>query len=139
MPDLVITPANVLASGNAKLRRGVAGATITAGQTLYEDPTDNNRLKLADADGSATTANVAGVALHGAAAGQPITFTDEDDDFTPSATMTPGGIYVLSGTAGGIAPVADLASGDFTSVLMVAKSATRAILRTINSGVQVPE
>jgi hypothetical protein len=43
----LITAANVLAGANAKKRTGVAGATITAGQTVYEDSTDSNKFKLA--------------------------------------------------------------------------------------------
>lgn len=133
MADVSITPANVLKGSNAKTRRGTAGATITAGQALYVDTADSNKLKLADA-GAAATAVVAGIALHGAASGQPIEYVTEDDDFTPGFTMSLSGsgddaVYVLSNTAGAIKPVPDLTSGDYPVVLMVAKSTTKAVFR----------
>jgi hypothetical protein len=136
MADISVTAANVLAGANAKKRTGIAGATITAGQVLYEDSSDSNKLKLADANASALTAKVAGIALHGAATGQPITFVEEDDDFTPGATLSlsaaaDDGVYILSGTAGGIAPVGDLASGMYPVVLGVAKSSSKMILKIV--------
>ncbi len=137
MSDISITAASVLAGANAKRRVGKAGATITAGQVVYEDSSDSNKFKLADADASAATAKVAGIALHGASSGQPLEIDSDDDDFTPGGTLSLSaagdtGIYVLSGTAGGIAPVDDLAAGDYPVILGVAKSATKMILKIIN-------
>lgn len=139
MADISITAANVLAGANAKTAYGIAGATITAGQTLYADPSDSQKLKLADCDSSATTAACVGIALHGAASGQPIKYVYEDDDFTPGGTLSlsaaaDDGIYVLSGTAGGIAPVGDIASGDYAVVIGVAKSATKMNLKIVRGG-----
>lgn len=136
MSALSITAANVLAGANAIKRKGIAGATITAGQVVYEDTSDSNKFKLADCDASATTAKAVGIALHGASAGQPLEIVVEDDDFTPGATLSLSaggdtGIYVLDGTAGSIAPMDDLASGDYPVILMVAKSTTKAILKII--------
>jgi hypothetical protein len=136
MSDLSVTAANVLAGANAKKRTGIAGATITAGQAVYEDSSDSSKFKLADANASAATAKFAGIALHGASSGQPLTIDEEDDDFTPGATLSlsaaaDDGVYVLSGTAGGLAPIGDLASGWYPVVVMVAKSTTKAILKPI--------
>jgi hypothetical protein len=136
MSDISVTAANVLAGPNAKKRRGTAGATITAGQTLYEDSADSNKLKLADCDASAATAKCVGISLHGASNGQPLEFVEEDDDFTPGATLSLSdqadtGVYVLSGTAGGIAPMDDLASGDYPVILGVAKSASKMNLKIV--------
>lgn len=137
MADISVTAANVLAGANAKTDSGTAGATITAGQTLYRDSTDSNKLKLADSNASAATATCVGIALHGASSGQPLKFVYEDDDFTPGGTLSlsgagDDGVYVLSGTAGAFAPVADLAAGMYPVILMVAKSATKAKLKIIN-------
>lgn len=137
MSDISITAASVLKGANAKTRKGIAGATITAGQVVYEDTADSSKFKLADCDASAATAKVAGIALHGASAGQPLEIDVEDDDFAPGGTLSLSaggdtGIYVLSGTAGGIAPMDDLASGDYPVILMVAKSTSKAILKIIN-------
>jgi len=136
MTDIVITPGSVLKGANAKTRTGTAGATITAGQVLYEDGSASQVLKLADANASAATANPVGIALHGAASGQPLTYVYEDDDFTPGGTLSlsaaaDDGTYVLSATAGGIAPVGDLASGHYPVILGVAKSTTKMNLKIV--------
>lgn len=136
MADLSITAANVLAGINARKRTGIAGATITAGQTVYEDTADNSKLKLADNNASAATAKCAGIALHGAANGQPLTIVEEDDDFTVGGTLSIG-VYALSATAGGICPVADLASGNYPVVLFIAKSTTKAVLKPVRGGTAI--
>jgi hypothetical protein len=123
MADLVITAANVLAGSGAKKVAGTAGATITAGQVVYLDSADSE-YKLADAD-SATAAvrSPAGIALHGASDGQPLTILSKGP-ITIGATVTAGVAYYLSPTAGGICPVADLLTGDYPTVLGLATSAT---------------
>lgn len=126
MTDLSVTAANVLASGAAVKERGVAGTTITAGQTLYMDVSDSNKLKLADSDGASALRNMVGIALHGASSGQPLEYVISDPAFNPGATMTQGTIYVLSDTAGGLMPVADLEAGDYPIVVLVAHSASSA-------------
>jgi len=136
MSDVSITAANVLAGANAKKRTGIAGATITAGQAVYEDSSDSFKFKAADANASAATAKCVGIALHGASSGQPLTIVEEDDDFTPGGTLSisaaaDDGVYVLSGTAGGIAPVGDLASGMYPVILGVAKSASKMNLKIV--------
>lgn len=136
MADLTITAASVLAGANAHKRTGIAGATITAGQPVYEDSADSSKFKLADNNASASTAKCVGIALHGAASGQPLTIVEEDDDFTAGATLAVG-IYALSATAGGICPVADLASGNYPVVLFVAKSTSKAIVKLIRGSAPI--
>lgn len=136
MSDVSITAANVIAGANAKKRTGRAGATITAGQVVYEDSSDSSDFKLADANASAATANPVGIALHGASDGQPLTIVTEDDDFTPGGTLSlsagaDSGVYVLSGTAGGIAPMDDLAAAMYTVIIGVAKSTTKMKLKIV--------
>ena len=65
MADLAITASQVKAGASAVEGTGVAGATITAGQSVYEDATDG-RIKLADSNLSLAAAKAKGVALHGA-------------------------------------------------------------------------
>lgn len=141
MADKSVTAANVVASANAKTARGIAGETIAAGQVLYKLTTDQ-RLYLADANASAATADAVGIALHGASAGQPVEYVEEDPDFTPGFTLSlsvaaDSGVYVLSGTGGGIAPMDDLAANWFPVVLMVAKSATKANMKIVKSTTSV--
>lgn len=119
MADLTITPANVVKGSTANVVNGVAGTTITAGQTVYEDTGDSNKLKLADANNTSATAACKGIALHAALAGQPCAYIN-GGDLGLGAILTVGIIYVLSATAGGIAPAADLASGWRTTILGVA-------------------
>lgn len=137
MADITITAANVVAGSNAVIGYGTAGATITAGQTLYADSSDSDSLKLADADDTAAKATVVGIALHGASDGQPLQYI-KTGTITIGGTVAVGTVYVQSGTAGGIAPVADLASGDYTTTLGIGKTASTIDVRIHNSGVQVP-
>ena len=130
MADLVITAANVQPGASARTKTGTSGATITAGQVVYLDPTDG-AFKLAD-NNSATAAvrSPAGIALHGASAGQPLTIA-YSGAVVAGATLTAGVAYYLSDTPGGICPVADLASGEYATLLGLATSAS-----TLNIGIQ---
>jgi hypothetical protein len=123
MADLVITAAAVLAAASATVEAGKAGATITAGQPVYRDSADQ-KYKLSDAD-SATAAAKAprGIALNGGSDGQPLSII-KSGDLTMNAVLIAGTAYYLSPTPGGIAPLADVLSGDDVVLLGVAKSTT---------------
>jgi hypothetical protein len=138
MVDLVVTAANVVKGSRAKVVSGTYGATVTAGQTVYADPADSGRYKLADAD-SATEAvrATAGIALNSGSAGQPAD-VQESGRINPGATVTVGTIYVQSDTPGGIMPAADLEAGDYVTVLGVGVSASQIDLNIHRSGVAVP-
>lgn len=125
MADIAITASAVVKGSGAQTTTGVAGASITAGMVLYSDTANANVMKPADANLSALASTVAGIALHAALTGQPITYITAGP-LTINAVLTAGKIYVLSATdsAGAIAPVADLASGWFTSLLGYASSTT---------------
>lgn len=120
--DLSVTAANVVAGSNASVDRvGIAGETITAGQFVYLSSTTGKYMK-ADADGaSAEIRTPKGVALNGASDGQPLAIA-RGGDVTIGATLTAGTAYYLSGTAGGIAPVADVGAGEYVVLLGLAKS-----------------
>jgi hypothetical protein len=140
MSDLSTSPGLVLPGGNAVFRKGTAGDSITAAEPVYYD-TDTDRYKKADntsGTGTATTSEVAGIAAHAAFIGQPLTIVEEGN-FQPGATLATGTVYVSSGAnSGGIAPVADLGTGDWTSVLGVATSTVTLKVDIINSGKQIP-
>lgn len=124
--DLTITAASFRLGPRAKVTHGVTAVAVTAGQAVYMD--GNGYYQLADANGTGTT-SVAGLATHAAAANQPLTIVYEDDDLTLGATLSmTAPVYVLSGTAGGIAPTADIVAGWHPKPLLVAKSATKAVL-----------
>lgn len=117
MADLSITAANVSAGPKATIDTGTAGATITAGQTLYKDLTDSSRLKLADQD-AAATAVLAGIALHGAASGQPVDYIKRGK-LNLNSGVTIGRFYCVSSTAGGIGTSTDVTAGKYATYVGV--------------------
>jgi hypothetical protein len=121
MADLTVTAANVVPGAGARITNGTAGATITAGQVVYLDPADN-RFKLADCDNaSATIREAFGIATHGALTGQPLA-VQTAGELAMGAIMLAGVAYYLSPNAGGIAPVADILSGDNTVIIGMART-----------------
>jgi hypothetical protein len=135
MPDLVLVPAEVLPGAGAAYTNGTAGAAVTAGQVCYLDAASKT-FKLADANDTAATATVRGIALHGATTGQPLTLQSGGDiTLGTGAALVVGGIYVLSGNPGMIAPVAELVAAMRTTVLGVAVTAEALRLQILSSGV----
>jgi len=138
MADIAITAANVIATaGEVTTRNVTAGATITAGQTVYLDTAASNVAKLADANDTAAKAVVAGIAMNGASSGQPLQIAT-GGELDLGATLVVGKIYVQSTTAGGIAPVDDLAGSSYVTVIGVADAADNILLILKVSGAQVP-
>lgn len=129
--DLSITTTSFVPGARADKRVGTAGASITIGQLLYFDSTAGT-YKLADANASATTSAVVAIAGSAAASGQPVIVILEDDDLTLGATLSMSApVYSVSGTAGGIAPSADITTGWYPSAVIVAKSTTKCIFRPL--------
>lgn len=140
MADLVITPANItpgsVSGMNPAKTTGTAGESITAGQSVYIKSADS-KIYRADADASSEAAGAVGVALHAALAGQPITY-QTSGPLNFGAILTAGKYYVASANPGGIAPVADLATGWFSTLLLYAYSASVGILTPTATGIAVP-
>jgi len=134
MADISITATSVIKGTGAVVKNGIAGASITAGQTLYIDTANSDVLKLAVGNGTTLQSTVEGIALHAAASGQPIAY-QKGGALTLNAVLTAGKAYVASGTAGGIAPIADLTTGWKTSLLGIAGNTTSLQVQIINSGV----
>lgn len=136
MADLSITAASVLAGATAKRKLGTAGATITAGKVVYLDESDSE-YKLADCD-SATAAvrSPDGIALNGAADGQPLVVLEEGP-ITIGATLTAGTTYYLSPNAGGICPLADVLAGDYPVIIGIATSTTVLEVQIQEAGVAI--
>lgn len=134
MTDISITAGNVVPANNAIIERGTAGATITAGQVVYLDTSDN-RYKLADADSATAAVRAArGIALNGASAGQPLA-VQTGGDLTIGATIAAGVSYYLSaGTAGGICPIADLGQDDYPVLVGMGKSTTLLKVAIVDPG-----
>ena len=134
MADITVTAASVVKDTGtiapSVLANGTAGATITAGQSVYLDATTST-IKLADSDASAAAAYGVGIAMHAALSGQPLQYIT-GGFFTPGATLTKGAVYVVSATAGGIAPIADQTTNAHPCLLFYAISTTVAFVLVKN-------
>ncbi len=134
MAALSITVAEVQ-PGAGPFYNGIAGATITAGQSVYVDATVNT-VKLADSDASLATATCMGIACHGALTGQPIQ-VQIGGSITIGATaaMSVGTVYCVGTGAGSIVPNSDLANPSYVSLLGVASTAAVLVMSKFNSSV----
>ena len=117
MADLTISSTTVVPSSTAVLTQLTSGATISAGDAVYVDATDSNKVKLAQADGTAEEAAVYGIASCDASAGQPVVIVRKDTNLAIGATVAVGDFYVVSATPGGICPNADLITDDYFSIV----------------------
>lgn len=133
--DITITPANV--QGAAGLTSsGVSfvtfGETVTAGQLVYEDTSDNNHCKLANNSASAT-AVVKGVAITGGGDGDP-GYVVTSGPVEIGGTTNPGEGYCLSDVNGAIGIHTDLAAADYVSQIGVGMSGNRIYINITNTG-----
>jgi len=133
MADISITAANVVAGSDAVRESGTAGATITAGQLVYLDTSDM-KYKLADANGAAALRVPNGIALNGASNGQPLS-VQKGGDITIGGTMTAGIPYFLSDTPGGLCPLPDIGTGEYSCIVGIAKSTSVLAVNIQPSGV----
>lgn len=128
MANYTITAANVVldtAISYTLDKERFAGVTLTAGQLVYKDAADADKLKLALAGSTAAIAAVYGVTLSGASAGQPCTVLRRGV-YTVGATIALGTRGVLSATAGAICPELDLITNDYVSNVFEPISTTKA-------------
>ncbi|QGJ70613.1 Hypothetical protein PBC10988_23110 [Planctomycetales bacterium 10988] len=137
MADLAITPGDVVALEGATFGDGTAGEDVSAGEPVYLDTTDESKIKPAGAGGTELLASVAGIALNNAAAEQPVKYASAGE-IDLGVTLVVGEVYVLSSTAGGIAPYGDLSAGDFVTIIGYAKDADTLVLFRKATTVQVP-
>lgn len=134
MADLSITATAVLAGSGATTEHGTLGGTVTAGQVVYKDSADG-LMRLADNNsGTAAARAPYGIALNGGATGQPVKVL-RAGNLTLNAVLTLGVAYYLSDTPGGICPVADLATGEYPTIIGLATSTTNLSVDIQASGV----
>ena len=124
MADISITAANVaIGASTLKTRVVQVGEAVTQGQVLYQSTSDSKYYKCdADAVASAVAACIAltaastnGYSLVALPATEPGKAL-----VNLGATLAVGTVYAVSVTAGGIAPIADLATGDFITTIGIA-------------------
>ncbi len=131
MSDISVTATSVAPGSGCVTDSGIAGATITAGQTLYLDSVTST-IKLADVDASDAASTVIGISLHAATSGQPIVYA-RAGLVTFNAVLVASKIYIATVTAGGIALAADHTTAWRMSILGVALSTTSLKLHLYNS------
>ena len=135
MADITITAGNVKQGSGSGLQRGLAGVTIAAGEAVYLDPVDN-RYKLADCDAADAAARKPdGFAVNSAGVGQPLAVQGGGDITLGAATLIAGTTYYLSPNPGKIAPLADVAVGDYWTIVGIARSASVLRIGILESGV----
>lgn len=118
MADLTITPANVHAQGeDTRIRVVQFGDAMAAGKAFcYAIESGVQKAFLADATTASGLTDCKGVVLVGAA-DDGYGVVCEGGPIDVGATLTAGTAYILSETAGGIAPAADFSG--YTSATQV--------------------
>ena len=135
MADLSITAANVGVNETAaQIQIVQAGEAVTQGQPAYQTAA---KYYQADANDTEAKAEALGVFLTPAAIdGYAAIVTRGKVNL--GATLAVGETYVVSATKGGIAPIADLTTGDYVTILGVASAADSIDLNIQPSGIQKP-
>jgi hypothetical protein len=135
MADLSITAANVRPGSDAIIRLVQFGENVTAGQVVYLKSSDSKYWK-ADANAGSSAEVAVGIALTGGSTdGYGVIQTG--GTIIIGATTVKGEIYVLSATAGGIAPCTDLTTGWYPVFLFMATDTTGTGLMAIKVGTAV--
>lgn len=137
MADITVTAANVVPDAGYKSLKLTAGGTVTRGNPVYQDSGASYKVKRADANASQATAQVMGIALNDAGDGQPVEVMTEGVLAFGAAVIAAGLLYVVSATAGGIAPSADLTTGWYTGLVGYALDTSKLQLMIRPTGVVV--
>lgn len=122
-------------TSNTKYQLVTYGGTISVGQPVYLDPTDNE-YKLADNDGTETAANAKGISITPGVDGGFGLIATGGSIVLVGTTMAIGETYYVGSTAGQINPDADLGTGDYVTRLGTASSATQLDLAIDATGIQ---
>ena len=117
MADLTQTPANVETASGAAISTVQAGEAFDAGTPVYQLASDGKYYK-ADANDALKYVAV-GIAISGASSDGYFVL-QRGGDINIGATTVKGEIYILSNTAGAIAPHGDLATGWYPVILCIA-------------------
>ncbi len=113
---------------------GIYGATIAAGQSVYQDSADS-QWKLADSNASAAIAAAKGVSMTpGIASGYGVIATG-GGIILVGTTAVVGANYFVGAAAGSIVPDADLTTGDYVTRIGTAASATQINLSVSATGI----
>lgn len=136
MADITPTPADfrLPAQNVGGLNQAAAAENMVAFDVAYQHA---DGLKKASS-ATAATARVAGIIAVPSTNGGKTAVVPSGGYIESAADLwEPGTIYVLSGTAGKMCPVADLGADDFVSIVGIAETARRFRVSILNSGVQI--
>lgn len=132
MADLVVVAANVKPGSDAVTKRGIAGEAISAGESIFI--ATDGELELCEKDQAVADAACVGVALNDAAALQPVEYA-RSGTVDMGAILAIGQTYIVGAGPGALAPEADAAAGEFTTVVGIATTANLLKLGILQSGV----
>ena len=135
MANLTITPADVGVNSSATQTRIVqVGEAVSQAQPAFLDGSKYYQAVANDTEAKAAAVGVfmTAAALDGYAVIAMVGPVDL------GATLTVGEVYVVSATKGSIAPIADLTTGDYVTILGVASSASSLELNPQVSGIAKP-
>lgn len=131
MADLTQTPADV-AIGSS-----VSRVRVVQGEPGYLDAAAGKYRKT-DADASEEAARAAGIFLTPAPIDGFAVLAEPGSVVNLGATLAVGETYVVSGSAGKIAPIGDVDTGWYVTILGVASSTSLLTLRINATGVEAP-
>lgn len=136
MADLSITSANVAWSSGPQPVQVDAGFQSEPGAVVYLDATDSEyKGAIATAEASA---DAVGILVTDAEDGRKALIARNGATLNVGATTTEGVVYVVSGAAaGGIAPITDLTTDDYVTILFVGNGTATVTLNIVVSGQQV--
>lgn len=128
MADVTIAAGAVVCRAGDPTLTKVCQVAISGGQAVYEDLTNGGKFNLCDAD-AAASARMRGIAVGDAAAGEYCTIALPGSVITVAgASFTKGVTYYCSLNAGGLAPFADISTGDYVTLSVLALSTTTALV-----------
>lgn len=131
MADLVITASNVDKVSGSQ-RTAEAGVAISAGDAVYVDTA--GLIQLCEKDQTVVEAAAVGIALNDCGVSQPCTY-QISGTIDVGAVLTTGEVYVVGAAPGGIAPVADVITTNFATIVGIAVSSSNLKIALIPSGV----
>jgi hypothetical protein len=131
MADLSQTAANVKPTAGSRINVAIAGETLTQGQPLSLVSGKWVRARAT----TSPLANCGAIALTPAVLDGPVVIAQGGTEINLGATLAVGETYVVSAALGAIAPVADLVSTNFVTVLGVANTTATLIFNPQPSGI----
>lgn len=135
MADISITAANVgIGSATTVTQVVQAGESVTQGQPVYRSTSTGKYLR-ADNNDTLAKSLVEGIAVT-AASTDGFFLMVSDGQINLGATLGAGTIYVVSSTVGGIAPAADIATGNYVTILGTASTSSVLDIAIKATGIQ---